>query len=38
MKTVKCPFCETEFKTKKKWSDCDTCGNNFSTKKYEVEK
>ena len=36
MKTVKCPYCDAEFKTKRKWSDCETCGNHFSTRKNEV--
>lgn len=38
MKTVKCPYCGTKFETKKKYADCELCGNGFSVRKNEVGK
>lgn len=38
MKTVKCPYCNSETKTIDKWVECDLCGNGFKAKLYEVRK
>lgn len=35
---VKCPHCFAEFKTVKKFTDCEVCGNGFYSEDYKIEK